>query len=86
MKIIYTSKFEREYKKLPEQIKILAEEKEKIFRNNPLNPRLKTHKLHGKFKEFWSFSVDFKYRIVFEISKDKKTSYFHSVSNHDIYK
>ena len=86
MKIIYTSKFEREYRKLPEQIKILAEEKEKIFRNNPLNPRLKRHKLHGKFKEFWSFSIDFKYRIVFEISKDKKTFYFHSVNDHNVYK
>lgn len=33
MKIIYTSKFLREYKKISEKIKISAEEKEKIFRS-----------------------------------------------------
>ena len=86
MKIIYGSKFEREYKKLPWRIKDLAEEKEKIFRENLFDPRLKTHKLSGKLKDFWAFSVDYKYRIIFEISKDKKTIYFHSVSDHDIYK
>ncbi len=86
MKIIYGSKFEREYKKLPWRIKDLTEEKEKIFRENLFDPRLKTHKLSGKLKDFWAFSVDYKYRIIFEISKDKKTIYFHSVSDHDIYK
>jgi len=85
MKIIYTSKFWREYKKLSAQIKKFAEERERIFRKNPFDPKLKTHKLHGKFKEFLAFSIDYKYRIVFEISKNKKLVYFHSVSDHDIY-
>lgn len=86
MKIVYTSKFEREYKKLPETIKNLAEEKERIFRRNPFDARLKTYKLSGKLKEFWSFSIDYKYRIIFEIAKDKKLICFHSVSDHDIYR
>jgi hypothetical protein len=37
--------FERHYKKLPKEIKIKSEEKERIFRENPFDPRLKTHKL-----------------------------------------
>lgn len=86
MKIIYSSKFEREYKKLSAHIKSLAEQKEKIFRQNPFDSRLKTHKLDGKLKEFWAFSIDYKYRIIFEISKDRKLVYFHSVSDHDIYR
>jgi addiction module RelE/StbE family toxin len=86
MKIIYTSKFAREYKKLPSNIKSLAEEKEAVFRINPFDPNLKTHKLHGKLKDFWSFSVGYKYRIVFEISKGRKEAfYFHAAGNHDIY-
>ncbi len=85
MKIIYTSKFEREYKNLSAYIQKLAEEKVKTFRKNPFDSKLKTHKLHGKFKEFSAFSVDYKYRIVFEISKNKKLVYFHSISAHDIY-
>lgn len=46
MEIIYSSKFAREYKKLPNSIKDVAEEQEKIFRENPFDPRLKTHKLN----------------------------------------
>lgn len=86
MKIIYTSKFEREYKKLPKFLKYLAEEKEKIFRKNPFDKKLNAHKLHGKLKDFWSFSINYDWRIIFEISKNKKVFYFHSVGNHKIYK
>jgi mRNA-degrading endonuclease YafQ of YafQ-DinJ toxin-antitoxin module len=57
MEIIYSSKFAREYKKLPRKVKSKAEEHETIFRQNPYDPRLNTHKLHGRLKEFWSFSV-----------------------------
>lgn len=85
MEIIYTSKFFREYKKLPEHIKDTAEQQEKIFRQNPFNQRLKTHKLRGKLSEFLSFSIGYKHRIIFEFSKDKKIAYFHSVGDHDIY-
>jgi len=84
MKIIYTSKFLREYKKFPKNIKISAEEKEEIFRKNPFDPVLYPHKLHGRLKEFWSFSVGYKYRIIFEFGKNN-TIYFHSAGNHDIY-
>lgn len=86
MKIIYTTKFSREYKKLPLQLKYLAEEREIIFRNNPFDSRLKTHKLKGKLKGFLAFSIDYRFRIIFEISKDSKIAYFHSVSDHDIYR
>lgn len=85
MIIKYTSKFNREYRKLSERIKDIAEEKEKIFRKNPYDQKLKIHKLKGKFKDFWSFSIDFKYRIVFEFSNDKKIAYFYSVGDHDVY-
>lgn len=86
MEIIYSSKFAREYKKLPDDIKNKAEEKEIIFRQNPFDNRLKTHKLNGKLEEFWSFSVDYKHRIIFEISKKGKSFFFHSISDHRIYR
>lgn len=84
MKIIYLSKFAREYKKLPNEVKDLAEEKEKIFRKDPFDNRLKTHKLHGALKEYWSFSVNPKYRIIFSF-QDEKVVRFYSVGKHDIY-
>lgn len=85
MEVVYSSKFAREYKKLTKDIKDMAERNEKIFRDNPFDPKLKTHKLNGKFAGFLSFSIGYEYRIIFEFSKDKKTVYFHTVGDHEIY-
>lgn len=85
MKIYYSSKFTREYQKLPLKIKGIAEKKERIFRNNPFDEKLKTHKLKGCLNGFLSFSINRKYRIIFEfINSD--TVWFHSIGNHSIYK
>jgi len=84
MKIVHSSKFAKEYKKLPRKIKLIAEKKEKIFRKDPFDPRLKTHKLSGRLKDFYSFSIDYQYRIIFEFA-DKEV-WFHSVGTHEIYK
>ena len=85
MDIIYSQKFSKEYKKIPDNIKKLAEDKEVLFRKNPFDLKLKTHRLRGKLKIFYSFSIDYKYRIIFEFSKDKKKVYFHLIGKHDIY-
>jgi addiction module RelE/StbE family toxin len=84
MTIIYSPKFAREYKKLPQEIKRAAEEREKAFRKNPFDPALDSHKLHGRMRDFWSFSITHRYRIIFELAS-KDIIYFHSVGNHDIY-
>jgi len=70
---------------LPITIKDIAEKQESIFRKNPFDARLKTHKLKGRLRGFLSFSIGHKYRIIFEFSKDKQTVYFHSAGDHDIY-
>jgi len=85
MKIYYSPKFERLYKKLPKDTQLLAEKKERIFRQDPFHPTLKTHKLKGKLFEFWAFSVDYKYRIIFEFLGNKSECRFHSIGGHDIY-
>ena len=42
MKVYYSSKFAKEYKRLPHKVKMSAERKEKIFRLDPFNQQLKT--------------------------------------------
>lgn len=84
MKIIYLTKFAREYKKLPAEIKEMAEKKERIFRKNPFDTRLQTHKLHGELSDFWAFSINYQYRIIFDFA-DKNTVRFYSIGKHDIY-
>lgn len=84
MKIYYSRKFAKEYKRLPKKVKNAAEEKERIFRRDPFDYRLKTHRLSGKLKEYYSFSIDYHYRIIFEfVGKD--IVWFHSVGTHSIY-
>jgi mRNA-degrading endonuclease YafQ of YafQ-DinJ toxin-antitoxin module len=85
MRIYYSSKFEREYRKLTPHLKELAEEKEVIFRADPFSKKLDTHKLSGWLKGYWAFSIDNKCRIIFEFSK-KNNVWFHSVGDHSIYK
>jgi len=80
-----SSKFERQYKKLSNNIKNVAKNKERIFRINPFDPRLDTHKLHGKDKDMWSFSVTRSYRIKF-IFLAKVSILFLEIGTHDIYK
>jgi len=86
MEIIYTPRFIRRYKKLPREAREAARRNEKIFRTDPFSPSLKTHKLSGGLKNFWSFSIDYRYRIIFEFSTQEDVVYFHTVGTHDIYK
>ena len=85
MKIYYSSKFEKEYRRLPISVKRIAEKKEALFRKNPRNPALRTHQLIGRLKTYWSFSINYQYRIIFEFA-GKDEVWFHSIGTHEIYK
>lgn len=84
MKIYYSPKFEKDYRKLPTSIKTKVKNKTKIFRSNPYTSQLKTHKLMGSLKDYWSFSVDYSYRIIFQFNEGNMV-WFHSVGTHEIY-
>ena len=87
MKIFTTSKFRSSYKKLPQPIKVRAKAREEIFKTNPFDSRLETHKLHGKYKNYWTFSIDNSYRIMFKFLKsDGGEVAFINIGTHEIYK
>ncbi len=69
-KIKTSPRFEKRYRKLSQEIKEKAKEKEKIFRENPFSPLLKNHKLHGKEKEVWAFWICYSCRIKFIFLSD----------------
>jgi len=85
LKIIFPHKFITQFEELDEKIKDLAERKIDIFKENPKHHSLKTHKLNGRLVEFFSFSIDVKFRIVFEYG-NKNTVHFLKIGNHDIYR
>lgn len=57
-------------------------EKIEIFKNNPYDSRLRTHKLTGELKELYSFSIDYDNRIIFSFYSNNKII-FEDIGNHD---
>ncbi len=85
MRITVSPRFEKSYKSLPKRIKEKAKEQELLFRKNPFDPRLKTHRLTGREKEAWAFSINYSYRIKF-IFLTEDDVLFLDVGTHEIYK
>jgi len=85
MIIRVSSKFKKSYKKLPKSVKVKAREKEQIFRANPFDSRLDTHKLHGRYKEYSAFTVVGQYRIMFVFIDLDKVDFI-NIGTHEIYK
>ncbi len=85
LKIIFSDKFIRQFDDLDEKMQSIAVKKIEIFKSNPKHPSLNTHKLNGRLAEFFSFSVDAKFRIVFEYG-NKNTVHFLKIGNHDVYR
>ena len=85
MNLSYASSFLKQVKKcdscLQEEVFTAVE----IFQQNPHHPSLKTHKLQGKLAGRWSFSVNYKIRIVFEYLS-KESVVLLAIGSHDVYK
>jgi len=55
-----------------------------MFVENPYNPVLKTHKLSGKLRFLWSFSIDFENRVVFYFTdQNPKQAVFVDIGTHN---
>lgn len=83
--VTYTPTFKKSFRKLPRNIQEEAVKREKIFREDALDSKLKTHKLKGKFKDYFSFSVSYSFRIVFRVLKKGKVL-FVDCGDHSVYR
>lgn len=81
--IEYSPSFKRALKKLPKNIQTILFEKFDLFQVDMFDHHLDTHKLHGNMKDLWSFSINYKYRIIFTIIG--KTIKLLDVGDHGIY-
>lgn len=87
IKIGYASEFLRAYNKLPIPLQEEIDEKVALLKDRSNHRQLRVHKLHGKYTECWSFSVNYKFRVVFVyVGKGKNTISLITVGDHDIYK
>lgn len=77
--------FEKQFDRLPADLQKVAARKLIMFENNPFHPGLETHKLKGSLAEFWSFSVNKKFRVLFRFFANNAVIYY-DIDTHDIYK
>lgn len=86
MTIYAYARYRHSYKNLDLQLQKLADQRIAIFRHDLFDSRLDTHRLHGKLKKQWSFSVDGRNRILFEfLDKKKEDVVFLDIGDHSIY-
>lgn len=86
LKVVYTKSFLRQYKKISPNIKIKTKQSIKKFQKNPKDESLKSHKLNGPLADFYSFSVDYNLRIVFELDMKNNGAILLKIGGHEIYK
>jgi mRNA-degrading endonuclease YafQ of YafQ-DinJ toxin-antitoxin module len=87
LSVEYTSEFIRIWKKLPSATQSEVKECIELFKDPINHSRLQVHPLKGKYKGWWSFSVDFSTRIIFMYApKDKSTVYLAKIGDHSVYK
>ncbi len=88
LEVSFSSPFKRAFKK---RIKGNAElearfwQKLAQFTANPFDPSLKTHKLSGKLKDLWSFSVGYDERVLFYFTDEEKAVFVDIGGHSDVY-
>jgi mRNA-degrading endonuclease YafQ of YafQ-DinJ toxin-antitoxin module len=84
LELIYAPVFIRQLNKLEKGLQVETLEKIEMFKDKSNHKILKVHKLHGPLQDCFSFSVNYKYRIVFK-PKNSKEIYILSIGDHSIY-
>jgi mRNA-degrading endonuclease YafQ of YafQ-DinJ toxin-antitoxin module len=85
IKIAYSPAFVRAYKKqIKNQIalQLLFRERVALFIEDPYHTQLRTHKLKGILKDFYSFSINYDLRVIFYFASDNEVI-FENIGNHD---
>jgi addiction module RelE/StbE family toxin len=86
MEVSFSSTFKRTFRKRVQSTDIETEFWNRLerFVNDPFDAKLKTHKLSGKLKGLWSFSIENNLRVVFYFTKDKPPkAIFVDIGTHD---
>jgi len=85
VEVSFSSSFKRSFKKRiksNEELEARFWQKLEQFTADPFDQSLKTHKLSGKLKDLWSFSLDYDERVVFYFTDDQK-AVFVDIGSHD---
>jgi plasmid maintenance system killer protein len=86
MEVAFKPSFIRLYNKLPPLLQEEVLEKIDLLRETRNHKKLRVHKLHGRMKGLYSFSINYQYRIIFMFGDKKKLSaVLLTIGDHDLY-
>lgn len=83
--VAYKPAFIRQLKKLPKALQAEAIQKVELFKNPKEHKVLGVHKLHGNLKDTWSFSVNYRYRIIFIWETRNTSAILLAIGDHSLY-
>lgn len=72
-------------RKLPRALQEEAVEKIESFKYLDSHAALRVHKLHGELRGCYSFSVNYRYRIIFEWAEKGETAMLLAIGDHALY-
>lgn len=81
MKLTFSKKLQRQYKKLPNDIRKKFNNALVVFSKNPNDTSLNNHKLHGKLSGLWSIKITENIRAIYDI--EEKEFHFVEIGTHD---
>ena len=82
--ITYSPKFIKNLKKVKGELKEEILNRVEMLTNESNHEMLRVHKLKGRLKGRYSFSIDYKHRIVF-LYLDENTIYLLNFGGHEVY-
>jgi mRNA-degrading endonuclease YafQ of YafQ-DinJ toxin-antitoxin module len=86
MKVSFSTSFKKAFKKKIKGRTIIESifwNTLDIFLKDPFHPTLKTHKLSGKLKFLWSYSIEYDLRVIFYFEDNNKKAIFTDIGTHD---
>lgn len=85
VEVLYKPSFLRQLKKLPQELQDEAIDKIGLFCDLKNHETLRVHKLKGPLAGFLSFSVNYRYRIVFVWEERNKSAALLAIGDHTVY-
>lgn len=83
--LIYAPRFIRQFKKLPAGLQNEVLKRIDLFKDQKNHNILEVHKLKGRLRKFYGFSIDYSNRVVFEYLSEHEAALL-AVGDHTVYR
>lgn len=87
IEVSFSSTFKKAFKRISKN-KLTEQrfwDKTELFISDPFHPQLKTHRLSGKLKDLWSFSVEYDLRVIFYFENKARVIFIDIGTHNEVY-